>query len=93
MSTTGLDKAYLRFGKAKAALARAVKREIVKVARKYGIRHVVVYEQRAACERRRDEWVRCEEIADLWDRYLTEVGEEMIYKGEWRSRRGWVDFR
>lgn len=90
MSTPVFDKALLRFAKAKEALTRAVKREIVKVAREHGIRYVAVDKQGAHCERRRDEWVQCAEIEVLWDRYQNEVGEEMSYSGYW-SRRGWRD--
>lgn len=91
MSTPTVDKAYLRFAKAKEALTRAVKREIVREARRQKIAHVIAYEQGAHCYDRKGVGLRCAEIEALWERYMEAVGEEMIYRGEWRSRRGWVD--
>ena len=91
MSTPGLDKAYLRFAKAKEALTRAVKREIVREARRQKIAHVIAYEQGAHCYDSKGVGLQCAEIGALWERYVKEVGEEMIYRGEWRSRRGWRD--
>jgi hypothetical protein len=91
MSTPGLDKAYLRFAKAKEALTRAVKREIVREARRQKIAQVIAYEQGAHCYDSKGVGLQGEEIWTLWERYMEAVGEEMIYRGEWRSRRGWVD--